>query len=203
MTLPLEGGSVRNAQDLFSEALWSALVGPATAKDAVAKIAYSPKLREEALRIADELSAMAAPMTADRLRLRLAETAKARGLGSLSGDDLARVLKPYMAPLEPLPEHVFDSALAAWDRGDWFKKPGDFSGVLPKASNLLDLAKDGLAELTTVMWRLRKVQEAVERFPKPKAQRTTKADLVAAGVLDADGKVIWKKSESEPIPEAF
>lgn len=206
MTLPPEGGAVAHPRDLFTSELWTVLVSASDAREAVAKIVYSQKLREEALRLAPAFIDRCAPMGAEKLRARLGEVASARGLSEVQTEDLDRILKPYLAALLTLSEDVLRDALARWDKGEWFGGKKAMTGLedtMPTAHQIQDLAAPALAEIQAVSWRLRKVREAVDRMPKPDVQRErpTKADLIAQGVLDANGRFIMAKPA--PIPEAF
>lgn len=203
--LPLSGGQVAHVRDLFTVDLWTVLVSSTDAREAVQKIVYSAKLREEALRLAPAFHERCAPMGAERLRARLADVGRARGLGDMDGAEADRVLKPYIVALMTFSEDVLTEALRRWDAGEFFggkKALTGLSETMPTAHQLQDLAMPALKEVQTVLWRLTKVKEAVDRMPRPKAERATKADLVAAGLMTEDGKVVWSKP-AQPIPEAF
>lgn len=207
MTLPLEGGQVAHVRDLFTSDLWAVLVSAVDAREAVQKIVYG-KHRDEALRLAPDFQARCAPLGAEELRQRLAEQARARGLAGVSDEDLDRVLKPYLAALLTFSGDVLSEAFRRWDAGEFFggkKAMSGLSETMPTAHQLQDLAAPALREVQTVAWRLRKVVEAVDRMPKhiPASERPTKADLIAQGILDKDGRVILPPKNVAPIPEAF
>jgi hypothetical protein len=205
MTLPLEGGQVAHVRDLFTVDLWSVLVSAVDAREAVQKIVYG-KHRAEAVRLAPTFQERCAPMGSDALRRQLGDEARRRGLDGVSEEDLDRVLKPYMAALLTLSADVLTEAFRRWNAGEYFgsKKPmSGLSETMPTAHQLQELAMPALKEVQTVAWRLRKVVEAVDRMPKhvTPSERPTRADLIAQGVLDENGRAILTKST--PIPEAF
>jgi len=204
--LPLIGGQInaKHPRDLCSAALWRYLTESPAASGAANSVAWNPKLREEVRDVRERFQAMTGPIGAERLLERLAAMAPGYGLPDMDPDALTGLLRPYVAELMHLPVACFEDAVERWNAGEGMKKsPESARFIFPRPDQLHALAKPSLTEIATAAWRFRKAVEAIEKLPPPKRERPTKADLIAQGILDSEGRAILTKTAPADIPEAF
>lgn len=202
--LPMIGGSlnVKTGSELCSKGLWALLTTSADRSDgAVRIIALNGTLRREISEVYSALEAWVAPAAPDLLLELLVRETPSYGIATLSGPSEWRAFfGSYLEALKPLPLEAVAVAFTRWSRGEFFKSEKDKgqAAFYPKAVQLFELAQPTRIELQTALWRAKKAIDHVEKLPPPRSSRPTRDELIAQGVLDANGRAILPAAKGIP-----
>jgi len=197
--LELVGGQhlAANASTLCGTALWARLTdSSAKADEVVRQIARVPKLKDKAVEVAADLEARAARADPVDIMGLLVEHSSVYGLGNKSPGEYQALFSIYLRALAPLPIEAIREAFVIWGR--------DGSGFYPKPEQLFQRAEPYAKELWMASYRAKRAAAFVEDNPPPKTEEQRRADVEAAkaaGILDADGKVIlnFKTDQSRRV----
>lgn len=168
---------------------------------AVRIIAINGTLRREIAEAYPALEAWAGPAPPDLLLELLIRQTPAYGIAALSGPSEWRAFfGTYLEALKPLPLEAVAVAFARWSRGEFFKAAKDKgqAAFYPKAVQLFELAQPTYLELRAALWRAKKAIDHVEKLPPPRSERPTRAQLIADGVLDEQGRAILPPAKGIP-----
>lgn len=156
-------------------------------------IALNAKFRAEVGELYPALEAWAGPAPPDLLLELLIFKTPSFGLAPLSGPSEWRAFfASYLEALAVLPLEAVAVAFTRWSRGEFFKAEKDKgqAAFYPKAVQLFELAQPTYLELRAALYRAKKAITHVEKLPPPRSERMSKAEMIAAGILDANGRAI-------------
>lgn len=146
----------------------------------------------------DELARASEPIKRNDLLELLVLAAPALGVPDRPPEQWAVLFAPYPKTLGELPAMCIDDAFERWHRAEMYPDQPGRHAYYPKPAELFHLAQKSRQELYKAAWRAKQAAAYVDRSVMAKpltaaevAQRREAA--IAAGVLDADGKVIWRK----------
>lgn len=157
----------------------------AKADEVVRQIARTPKLKEKAVEVAADLEERASKATAVEMMAVLIEHGPVYGIRDLSDGEYEALFIAYLRSLAPLPIEAIREAFVIWGR--------DGNGFFPKPEQLFQRAEPYAKELWMAAYRAKRAVSFVEDNPPPKTDEQRRADIEAAkaaGILDAEGKVI-------------
>lgn len=204
MTIDLIGGAItkRKLEDCCSSGLWKLLTASGDTRGSCMVISRNQALRTELQAVAEDMRAMGKPMEWSVLFEKLVALAPEFGLEHLGTKiDAEMFFKSYREALEDLPPEAFDEGIRRWKAGDFFKKESEKIGAVmyPRAEQIRVLAEPTTGRVLTILWRLKQALAECDRVGAPQTARPTRDDLIAAGVLDANGRAILPKKQGAPV----
>lgn len=168
-----------------------------TGQLAVRHLATSPGFRAEVEVLLPELRAAVAPIEHNDLLMKLMIAAPTYQIPDRPPAQWAALFAPYLAALEGLSAEMVDDAFLRWSRGEMYPQQPGRHAFYPKPAELHHLAQKSRLELHKALTRARKALDYVERLPPqtltPEQVAQRRADAIAAGVLDENGKVIFRR----------
>lgn len=184
----------RKLEDLCSGPLWKLLTASGDTRGSCIVISRNQALRTELQAVAEDMRTLGSPMSWDVLLSKLIDLAPQFGLDHLgTREDAEKFFVSYRQGLEDLPPEAFDEAVKRWLAGDFYKKPGEkevCKVLFPKSDQLRVLAEPTTGRVLTILWRLKQALAECDKVAAPNTPRPTRADLIAAGVLDEAGRAV-------------
>ena len=202
--LPLVGGEVTRASDLFSPALWRLLTdGTIEWREAARRIAFGANLRAECAANAPVLAQRAAP--ADRMELAeyLARQRVVFGIPDQSEELNAAMMAPYYTALERVPLEAVKEAFARWNRGEAYPKEPGRQAFYPRPAEVYKLAEPTMLALSMAAYRAGRALEQTEKERGSMSQderAVQRAEAIRLGILNPDGTV--NLGGLKPLPAA-
>lgn len=168
--------------------------------EAVEKIAADPELRAECFAVGAALEADLAPASREATVILLTKYWAVHGGAARRPEEMATIFGVYLETLSGLPLAAIADAFRRWSRAEPYPDEPGRCAFFPKPAELFALAKATDARMVEAAARARKVcQRATDapRIEKTAEDRAAaKAEMIAAGILDASGRVILPRPAS-------
>lgn len=192
---PADLAAATRVETILSRGLWKLLSTGDDWSSAVRLININPTLRAELENVAVEVVRRSRAADPVDLMALLLEKKALYGLGDVSKAEATAIFNAYLDALAHQPLEAVREAFKRWDLGQMYPTEPKRHAFYPKPAELNVLAEDTRLLLAKAAYRAKKAFEA-EAIAPPKAQRMTKAEMIAAGFMDADGKIILPKKDA-------
>lgn len=190
--LALEGGTVRNASDECSAALWQRLKNADDAHAAAWSVSRVPALAKEVREVLPRLLAHVEPASDEEIVELLLEAAVIYGIPDRSDAESATMFRIYLETLSGLPIEALRLGMLDWNKAaSYFPKPGELhTRALVHATNL-----------RTIIYRAKRAAEFQEKHPTPmtpEERAASRQKLIDEGLMTPDGKMILTRKPAPP-----
>jgi hypothetical protein len=180
----------------------SGAVGQRENGQIIAQIARAPKLKEEAASALPALeAALSGHATPQDILIVMAAKGPAYGLDfqDKSPEAWALMAAPYLALLTEFSADIIEAGFLAWDRGEVVTDAMARS-FYPRPAQLYDGCVKAKVALASMRWRCKRAAEWGPPKPAEPIKRMTRAEMVAAGYMTEDGRVVGLGSGLKAMP---
>jgi hypothetical protein len=172
----------------LSKALSTLITSCENAEEFSRKVSYAPVLANEVREIAPAILAAAEPMQPDALYRRVLEIMAAWGIRAKEAGEHREGLVLWNEALAPLPLEAIEAGVLECSRTCKF---------LPTPAEIYQASLPKFHELKMRAYRIKEAMKRIDAIAAPEKKRMTRAEMIDAGFMDADGRIILTKNTAK------